>query len=81
MTADACDHRAAPVDATRTTVRAALNRLPPLHRALICMACHRGWTMDRIAADLGVTEAVARAQLHCALHALRRLLADPPSRA
>lgn len=84
MTADACDHRAAPVEAARAGrasdrvgVRDAFDQLQPLHREVICKACHLRWTTTQIAADLDVTEAVVKSELHCALHALRRLLADP----
>lgn len=54
--------------------------MQPLHREVIFQACFLGWTTDRIAAHLDVAEAVAKAELHCALHALRRLLADPTLR-
>jgi len=73
------DRRAndSPVD--RALVSDALNRLQPLDREMIRRARNLGWTTDRIAADLHIAEPVVKAQLHTALHTLRRYLAAPPN--
>jgi RNA polymerase sigma-70 factor, ECF subfamily len=58
----------------------AWNQLQPCHRELIRKAHYLGWTTRQIAADLNVTEAIVKAQLHYALHSLRLSLIDPTLR-
>ena len=81
MTAQAEPGRLARIDASRADdvdelfdrlmVSDALNRLHPSHREVIRKAYYLGWTTDRIAADLNVTEPDVKSRLHYGLHALR----------
>jgi RNA polymerase sigma-70 factor, ECF subfamily len=52
-------------------IGAAMDSLCPGHRAVIRQAYYRGWTTARIAADLRITEPMAKLKLH---HAVRELL-------
>lgn len=79
MTTGGDNRRATDRPVDRVLVSEALNRLQPLDREMIRRAQVLGWTTDRIAADLHVAEHVVKSQLHSALHALRRYLADPPN--
>ena len=55
----------------RQLISAAMNSLCPGHRAVIWRAYYLGWTTARIAADLKITEPMAKRKLH---HAVRELL-------
>ena len=48
-----------------------MRQLPIEHRAVIYRAFYQGWTTDRIADDLKITEAAVKSRLHDGLHALR----------
>ena len=61
----------------RIPVSDAFNQLHPSHREVIHKAYHLGWTTGQIAANLNVTEPVAKSHLHHALHALRRGVKHP----
>lgn len=68
---------AAPVgDPTRILVSDALAQLSPGNRALLGRAYYHGRTTGQIAAELGITEASVKAQLHYALRALQQTLRD-----
>jgi RNA polymerase sigma-70 factor, ECF subfamily len=54
----------------------AWNQLHPWHRELIRKAHYLGLTTGQIAADLNVTEAIVKSQLHDALHTMRLTLTD-----
>jgi RNA polymerase sigma-70 factor (ECF subfamily) len=61
----------------RRRVSDAFNQLHPSHREVIRKAYYLGWTTGQIAADLNVTEPVAKSCLHYALHAWRLSLNHP----
>jgi RNA polymerase sigma-70 factor, ECF subfamily len=61
----------------RLRVSDAFRQLDPSHREVIRKAHYLGWTTGQIAADLNVTEPVAKSRLHYALHALRVSLNHP----
>jgi RNA polymerase sigma-70 factor (ECF subfamily) len=54
----------------RLQVREALRKLSPEHRDVICRVYYLKWTLERIAADLKITEAAAKSRLHHAVHSL-----------
>jgi len=62
----------------RPLVSEALKQLQPSHREMIRKAYYQGWTTGQIAADLNVTEPVAKSRLHYAVRALRVSLNAPP---
>jgi RNA polymerase sigma-70 factor, ECF subfamily len=54
----------------RLLIRDALRKLSPEHRDVICRVYYLRWTMERIAADLKITEATVKSRLHYALRSL-----------
>jgi RNA polymerase sigma-70 factor, ECF subfamily len=58
----------------RKHVREAMKQLSPSHRVVIREAHFRGRTTGQIAAELNVTDAVIKYELHEALHALHQTL-------
>jgi DNA-directed RNA polymerase specialized sigma24 family protein len=58
----------------RELVSAAMKQLSPRHRAVIGRAFYLRWTTDQLAADLQITEAIVKSELHYALHALLHTL-------
>lgn len=64
----------------RVQVGQAFTRLHPSHRDVIHKAYYLRWTIGQIAADLNVTEPVAKCLLHYALRILRHTLNDPTPR-
>jgi RNA polymerase sigma factor (sigma-70 family) len=54
----------------RLQIRDALTRLSPEQRDVIYRAYYLKWTVERIAADLKITEAAVKSRLHYALHSL-----------
>jgi RNA polymerase sigma-70 factor, ECF subfamily len=54
----------------RLPIRDALRKLSPEHRDVICRVYYLKWTMERIAADLKITEAAVKSRLHHAVHSL-----------
>ena len=58
----------------RRLITDAVTQLSPRHRAVIWRAHYLGWTTERIACDLGITEDVVKCRLHDALHAVRLAL-------
>jgi RNA polymerase sigma-70 factor, ECF subfamily len=54
----------------RLQIREALRKLSPEHRDVICRVYYLKWTLERIAADLKITEAAAKSRLHHAVHSL-----------
>jgi RNA polymerase sigma-70 factor, ECF subfamily len=51
-----------------------MKQLSPRHRAVIGRAFYLRWTTDQLAADLQITEAIVKSELHYALHALLHTL-------
>jgi DNA-directed RNA polymerase specialized sigma24 family protein len=70
--ASRADQMATPFD--RKLVSEAMKQLSPSQRALIREAHYLGRTTGHIAADLNVTDAVVKRELHTALDTLRRTL-------
>ena len=60
----------------RLMIGNAMKRLCPQHRAVIRRAYYLGWTTERTAADLKITEAMVTSRLHDALHSLRLILQE-----
>ncbi len=58
----------------RQLIKAAMNSLCPGHRVVIWQAYYLGWTTARIAADLKITEPMAKRKLHHAVRELLRIL-------
>ena len=52
----------------------AMRQLPFEYRAVIYRAYYRGWTTERIADDLKITEAAVKSRLHDGLRTLRLTL-------
>ena len=63
-----------PTPFDRKLVSDAMKQLSPSQRALIREAHYLGRTTGHIAADLNVTDAVVKRELHTALDTLRRTL-------
>lgn len=55
----------------RSLIAEAMRELPFGYRAVIYRAYYQGWTTERIADDLKITEAVVKSRLHDGLHVLR----------
>lgn len=55
----------------RSLIADAMRQLPFEHRAVICRAYYQGWTTDRIADDLKITEAAVKSRLHDGLRTLQ----------
>ena len=72
--ASRADQMATPFD--RKLVSEAMKQLSPSHRAVIREAHYLGRTTGQIAAELNVTDAVVKRELHTALHTLRRTLME-----
>jgi RNA polymerase sigma-70 factor (ECF subfamily) len=54
----------------------ALDRLSPLHSAVIVRSYYKGWTTAQIAADLGIAEGTVKSRLCYAVRALRLTLQE-----
>jgi len=55
----------------RSLIADAMRQLPFEYRAVIYRAYYQGWTTERIADDLKITEAVVKSRLHDGLRTLR----------
>jgi DNA-directed RNA polymerase specialized sigma24 family protein len=55
----------------RSLMADAMRQLPFEYRAVIYRAYYQGWTTERIADDLKITEAAVKSRLHDGLHILR----------
>jgi RNA polymerase sigma-70 factor (ECF subfamily) len=64
----------------RLLIADALGQLSAEHRALIARSYYLGWTTTQIADDLHIAEWFVKSRLHVALRALKRALAQRPSR-
>jgi RNA polymerase sigma-70 factor (ECF subfamily) len=60
----------------RVVIRQAMARLSPEHRTMIYRAHFLKQTIAETATELDAPESVVRAELHDAMQALRRALAD-----
>ena len=60
----------------RQLVAGALQRLSPVHRAVLVETFYRGGTTAAVARQLGIPHGTARSRLHYALQALRQQLQD-----
>ena len=58
----------------RSLIADAMRQLPFEHRAVIYRAHSRGWTTNRIADDLKITEAAVKSRLHDGLWTVRHTL-------
>ena len=60
----------------RELLSAALQHLPPAHRAVLIEAFYHGRSLAAVARELGIPHGTARSRMHYALHALRQQLHD-----
>jgi RNA polymerase sigma factor (sigma-70 family) len=79
---DAAPDRAAPADvaaeaASRVTLRAALDELPPRTRAAVVLRYYADLPVEGVAAALGTSPNTVKTQLRTGLERLRASLADP----
>jgi RNA polymerase sigma-70 factor (ECF subfamily) len=58
----------------RSLIADAVRQLPFEYRAVIYRAYYQGWTTERIADDLKITEAAVKSRLHDGLRTLRLTL-------